>query len=299
MSTEIPLRRFQVRWLRGRDDIRGHEEGKPRPWAVLSGDDLHDFQLLAACSVTTAQDRQFRRYIEESTDSPFKIDTQQIWTYRDDQIQHDRGVDRVPKEQIGRLLEKLTTRLRVPYVESRGAPSPGDIGRIVWIDLLAGPNVTRSDLTPLRTALRSVGVAWPHADTQLPCIVVASDLSERGMDQNHSPFKLITVVPLVSANELLEPELESPTITIPAERQLPPSGTAPLRLAALSQVLLTVDYRKRPDHMLRLPNRRTVTLTKPARVSIESRRVLAWRASAEETETVRADVRLLLGLADS
>lgn len=278
-TAKDPLDTHQVCYIAGRNDVRGREEGNKenRPWLILSDRQAHDDRFFIGCSITTADGRYDRTFL---LDDPFPrfvpplaegaVDLQQLWTFPFEQDRTNDPVRRLEPSEIGRVLTRLGLRFR-PHV---GACAPTDpvVGRVVWVELLAGEcNVTRSDLAVLGRKLRKLDVKWRHEDTMLLCVIVASDQPERRARRN--PYHLVTVVPLVDAQQFQNANEENPKVRVDLLE-------GPVDYSALTQLLLTVDYRRQQQ-----------------RVFFKHDGLKSWLATEEEIHKILKDVRSFVGVA--
>jgi len=286
------MARMQVRkGLEGRDDIRGSEDGKTnRPYLILSGVNVHENGLFVAMLITHARERTERGDLREigvvpSTvldRGPHYLDARQLWTFP---IEQDvAAVDSVgrlaPPSRESKVIQCLSDLLDAARRERSASTTVNRehpiAGQVVWLDLLGDAGAQQSDRFAIYRCLESAGHEWvADHTTRIACVVLVSAAAKRATSPATLP--LITVIPLlnVPAFQGAHAGDQNPSITVPGRS---------LELSALTQLVLTVDYR---GH---LPFRR------PRRVFYTDGALSTWLATSQEFEVVLREIQLLWGL---
>lgn len=253
----------------GRYDTRGHEQQRRRPSTVLSGEDVHDNELMIVSWTTKAAERTTSRdlLVAVESDPPFDepsvADVQQLWTFPTGRyaprFQHKSGVGPwyfgfKPKnpddvELVPTLLTDsqnlLHARIARYFRDSMGTfgrDSPDAAGKVVWLDLVAPQrkSVEQTDLGALDTFFQhTMNRQWPYRATRLPCVIVGTWLASTSAERESGVYPLITVVPVVYEPEFQRAHPTNPKVNV---RGFP--GTSPFVLSALTQLTLTVDARQ-------------------------------------------------------
>lgn len=282
----------ELRWLKKRQQQAGDEIEKDRPWMVLSNAKVHHNELFIASASTTTPDPGRQFYLQPYATTPptappvdpskpdgakeiTKIDTQQVWTFPFDRVKtgSQRALVDNPKD--------VRARVRRHLEESKStyeSGSPQAAGNIVWLNLAAPSNIKNSDQQAMSTFFAKVtGEQWPYAATRLPSVIIANNINAPA---DPTPLSLITVVPLVYSPAVLQKYEENPTVElyldVPGVKTL--GHPIQFTLCALTQLLLTVDYRAAQQH-----------------VSTSDAGLRGLRATRAELEAIVTNVVELLG----
>lgn len=296
LPPEPPLEHLQVRnGLLARHDLRGHEDGKAgRPYLALSDVDVHRNGLIVACLVTHAEGRTERSLLREIEVLPSTVldgkkhylDLQQFWTLPTER-------DAAGADTVGRLaapaLEARTLRWLSELINGArreraeaGAPSAREPvpGQVVWLDLLGDAGDPQTDRFAIYRALEGLGHRWLAEETTLiPCMVLLSAAAKRV--KTPAILQLITTVPLLHLPDFQKTHDEepNPTIAVPGEM----SGGVAKQLSALTQLVVTVDYRQHLGWS-------------GQRVFFSEGSLATWLAEPSEFETIVSEIETIWGL---
>jgi hypothetical protein len=300
-TAQVPLDAHQACYVTGRTDSRGYEQGEKhdRPWLVLSDQETHDERFFIGCAITEALKRFTRTHLvpdpgfKPPLGQPSYIDIQQLWSFPFERDCTDDPVKTLRADAADGVQQEIGARLVAD--DAPHANNGPVVGRIVWVDLLAGFNVTRSDLAVFRRKLLKLDVKWRYEDTLLMCVVVASDQPERRARKNVYP--LITVVPLIRAPKFQKENDDNPKVSVQTTDASGARGK-PVSYTALTQLLFTVDYREKPRHYVgegeaqQLVGDKQRVFLKNKNGSLDS-----WIIPPAELTPILNDVRSFMGIA--
>ena len=255
MGDHAPYREFQQLQIRNgldeRTDMRGSEEGKwGRPCLVISNPAMHHNDLFMACMITHANDRSSRGYLRKIKGvypcdvldrGPNFIDLQQVWTFPAERDAAGNLIGRLdPASQEEATLRELKAILARASEERRaatavcgGAPIPG---QVVFVELLGDSADSSSDQFAIHRCLESAGHQWlADPTTRIACLVIASPAATAPR-AGPGPLTLISAIPLIHHPAFSSEHEDNPHVACRLA-----NGTIS-RLAALTQVIMTVDY---------------------------------------------------------
>lgn len=274
-----PVQSAQVRFCLPQPRMHAAEARNRRhPWYILSPPERMRAGTFIGCLVTHASERAHCESTNllyqnvclspRPTDPrPSYLDAQNIWTLTFQHISpYDRTYYHVTAPPRRELLDIIRSRFVFRPQRSKG--SPWDVGRVCTVTLYSDPQVP-GDLDTLRALLTipTVSIAAYSDVLEVPCLIVATDQDDRRLASRI--WNAVTVAPLVHSPRLLE--LDNPSLPLP-----PPNDTS-TRVAVLTQLLMTVNYSRKPNY--------------PPRVTADNRYFPNYRAPDNDLARVLADIR--------